>query len=129
MIARRRLRAASLAGLVAISTSGALLAQSPPPDFIASPEVYKVISQNDRFAIVQGTWKAGQRDQLHSHPALLFYWLSDCRMRWHSPDGTTREFTVAAGQSGSQPAVASHFLENIGPTECKILMFEAKPAS
>jgi quercetin dioxygenase-like cupin family protein len=118
-----------LFAIVAAAGPGLLHAQPTAPDFLASPDVYKVIAQNERSLVVQGVWKPGQRDQFHSHPAQLFYWLTDCRMRWYLPNGSTRDITVVAGHAGSVPPIESHSVENTGAAECRVLMFEAAPAS
>jgi beta-alanine degradation protein BauB len=68
----------------------------------------------------------GQRDALHSHPTMLYYWIKPCSMRFHLPDGTVRDLTVSAGQTGTQLPVAAYSVENISKSECKIVMFEAK---
>lgn len=125
----KAIRLAILGVFSALATLGVAvtsMAQVVPRDFTASPDVYRVRAENAEYRIVEGTWKPGQRDQVHSHPAMLSYWLTDCSLRWHMPDGAVRDITVSAGQSGSQGPVASHAVENMGKSECKIVMFEAK---
>jgi hypothetical protein len=106
--------------------AGASAGQGVVPDIAASPDVYKVRAENDQYRIVEGIWKPGQRDVLHSHPAMLYYWVTPCSLRAYLPDGATRDFSVVAGQAGSQPPVASHVVENVSASECKIVMFESK---
>lgn len=115
-----------LSGLAAFGVTGICKAQVVAPDFTASPDVYKVRAGNDKYRIIEGTWKPGQRDQFHSHPAMLWYWVTDCSVRFHLPDGASRDATVAAGEAGVQEPVASHSVENVGKSECKIVMFESK---
>ena len=117
-----------LLSAVACGTCTALLAQPVPADFIGSPDVYKVIAQNDQFHLVQGLWKPGQRDQFHSHPAQTYYWLTDCTLRFHSSNGSFQDASRKAGQAGSSPPVEKHSVENRGTSDCSVLMFEAKPA-
>ena len=76
--------------LAAFGVAGTSMAQFVGRDFIASPGVYKVVAENDQYRIVEGTWKPGQRDQIHSHPAMLWYWTTDCSIRFHQPDGMSR---------------------------------------
>ena len=106
--------------------AGATIAQAVAPDFAAAPEVYKVRGENDQFRVVEGVWKPGQRDAFHSHPAMGYYWLSDCSARIHLPVGGYREVTFSAGTAGTQAPVASHSFENIGKSDCRIVMFEHK---
>ena len=115
-----------LIGALLVSVGGASTGQGVVPDFTASPDVYKVRAENDQYRIVEGTWKPGQRDAFHSHPAMLYYWVTPCALRSSLPDGATRDFSVVAGQAGSQPPIASHAVENVSTSECKIVMFESK---
>ncbi len=65
------------------------VADEVPDAVTASPEVYKVIAENDSVRVVAATFKPGQRDMIHSHPAIGIYILSGCeKMRVHSADGT-----------------------------------------
>ena len=115
-----------LFAVAALGVAGTSTAQVVAPDFNASPDVYKVRAENDQYRLVEGTWKPGQQDQFHSHPWMLWYWVTGCSVTAHFPDGTTRNFTVAAGEAGVQEPIASHPIENVGKSECKIVMFESK---
>jgi quercetin dioxygenase-like cupin family protein len=110
----------------AMGASGASMAQEVGRDFVAAPDVYKVRSENDQLRMVDGTWQPGQRDAFHSHPAMGYYWVTGCALRFHLPNGVTRDDTVAIGQAGVQAPIASHSVENLGKTECRIVMFESK---
>jgi len=116
----------ALIGALLASVAEASIGQAVPPDFTASPDVYKVRAENDQYRVVEGTWKPGQRDSVHSHPAMLYYWVTPCSLRAYLPDGVTRDFSVAAGQAGSQAPVATHAVQNVSTSECKIVMFESK---
>jgi hypothetical protein len=116
----------ALSALMAFGTAAVCSAQVATIDIKASPEIYKEVAGNDQYRIVEGIWKAGQRDAFHSHPRLMFYWATDCTGRMYFPDGTTREITVKAGDHGTQEAIASHSVENRGTSECRIVMFEPR---
>lgn len=115
-----------VASAMLLGVAGTSMAQAVPQDFAAAPDIYKVVAENDQYRLVEATWKPGQRDIFHSHPAMLFSWVTGCSARVHLPDGTTREFKVSAGEAGTQMAVPSHSFENVGQSECKIIMFEQK---
>jgi beta-alanine degradation protein BauB len=110
-------------GLVA---GGWAQAQAVELSFKASPDFYKVVTENDQYRVIEAKWKPGQRDKMHSHPAHLYYWVTPCTIRWHLPDGKTRDVTVEAGRAGLGQAVAAHEVENIAKSDCTILMFEPK---
>jgi hypothetical protein len=98
--------------------------QVAPPDFKVSPDGYKVVAQTDQYRVIEGTWKPGQRDEFHSHPKAFYYWTTDCSLRSYLPDGTTQDFVVMAGRAGEQYAIPSHSLQNVGKSECRVVMFE-----
>ncbi len=51
----RRVRASVLSASAALGVAGASIAQVVPPDFKASPDVYKVLAENDQYRLVEGT--------------------------------------------------------------------------
>ena len=116
----------SLFALAAIGVTGSAIAQAVPRSFVASPDVYKVIAQSNEYLVIEVTWKPGQRDKVHSHPADGGYYLTDCSLRWINPGGATRDFYVPAGFSFANEPIASHSMENTGKTDCKLIMFEPK---
>jgi quercetin dioxygenase-like cupin family protein len=105
-------------------TTGAVLAQGIPQSFEASPDIYKVIAENAQYRVIAVTWKPGQRDQLHSHPASGVYYLTDCSVRVHMQDGTSRDFKPRSGTAIVQAPIPGHVLENTGESDCKLIMFE-----
>ena len=68
-------------GLIAVSLGlfafGSVQAQQLPRSFVASPDIYKVAAQNEQYKVISVTWKPGQKDVLHSHPANGVYYLTD----------------------------------------------------
>ncbi len=109
------------------ATSTIAVADEAPDMVTASPNVYKVIAENDSLRLVAATWKPGQRDMMHSHPAIGIYILSDCeKMRIHHADGTSNDWSAKSGAAGTNAPVTSHAIENIGDTECRLILFEPK---
>ncbi len=116
---------AALSALAGFGAIEACQAQVAPIDIKASPDIYKEIAGNDQYRMVEGIWKPGQRDDFHSHPRMLFYWATDCSMRWYLPDGTTQDVDVKAGRAGVQDTVV-HSVQNRGTSECRVVMFEPR---
>jgi len=112
----------------ALYAAGAGWAQTPtaPPGFVVSPEVYKVIAESDKYRVIEVVWKPGQRDKVHSHPDAATYYLTDCRLRNYSASGTPQDGARLAGRAGVQEPIAAHSMENIGTTDCRMIMFEPK---
>ena len=123
----RNTRTAIMAGTfccAAILSAIPALADDPPRSYAVSPDVYKVAAERDQTRVILVTWKPGQRDEFHSHPAAAGYFLTDCNMRFYYPDGRTVDQATKVGRAFVQPAIASHSGENRGDTDCKIVMFE-----
>jgi len=103
-------------------------AQDAPRAFAASPDVYKVIAESETHRIILVTWKPGQRDEFHSHPAGMgVYYVTDCKLSGHPPEGKPTQGERKAGLARFQPKpTKSHSVENVGSSECRIVLFEPK---
>jgi hypothetical protein len=105
----------------------AVQAQATPRSFVASPDIYKVIAENEQYRVIAATWKPKQRDNWHSHGApAAGYNVTDCSVRLHTPDGKFTDIKSKAGDARVGAQVPSHSLENIGSAECKLILFEPK---
>lgn len=107
-----------------LGPTGVAQAQPLPRSFAASPDIYKVIAQNEQYKVIAVTWKPGQKDVLHSHPANAVYYLTDCSLRIHTPDGSFRDAQPRAGAAIVQVPIPGHVLENVGSADCRLVMFE-----
>lgn len=102
-------------------------AQDSPLSHVAEPGVYKVISENAHFRVVQAVWKPGQRDAPHSHPATAVYYQTSCTMQAFGPDGSPRGGgPIGEGTVFVQDPIAAHAVQNTGSKECRVLIFERK---
>lgn len=99
-------------------------AQTHPRSYVASPDIYRVLAQDERFKVIAVVWRPGQKDVLHSHPANGVYYLTDCSIRIHAPDGSFRDAQPKAGYAVVQAPIPGHVLENTGATDCRVVMFE-----
>lgn len=99
-------------------------AQALPLSFAASPEIYQVVAEGPQYRVISVTWKPGQRDKMHSHPASAVHYLTDCKLRLRTPDGAVRDVAPVAGLAIVQPPIPAHDVENIGSADCRLVMFE-----
>ena len=102
------------------------LAEDAPPSYIAFPDVYKLVHENDQFLVIEATWQPGQRDAMQSHLPTVIYWITDCQLTAEIPGGKRIEGTQKAGTSRINPAVSGHIAQNMGDTTCKALLVERK---
>lgn len=124
---RSDLRGSGLVAAVLALSPLVSVAEDAPLSNVANPGIYKVLQENDEFRVVLATWKPGQRDELHSHPANATYTLTPCHARVWGPDGKVQgRADRAAGDALLQPHIAAHSFENIGSSECQILIVERK---
>lgn len=103
------------------------LADDVKPSFEASPDVYKVIAENDEIRVILATWKPGMKDKVHSHPKMFAaYTIKDCHRKIQKSDGSVDEKQLKAGSARVINPVKSHTFENVGTTECQQVLFELK---
>ena len=121
------LLATVFAGAALVMAGGARSDQTYPDAVTASPDVYKVIAESGDLRMVLATWKPGQRDAMHSHPALVSYSLTNCeKMRVFFPDGSSVGWSRPAGNAGQQEPTV-HSIANEGDAVCQNLFVEHKP--
>jgi len=104
-------------------------AQAPavPHALVASPDIYKVIAENDKYRVIEVTWQPGQRDKVHSHPDSAVYYPMDCMLRAFGGNGELIGQRLAlAGTAVVQMPIPAHSIENAGTTVCRLVMFEPK---
>jgi len=110
-----------------LGMSVSAVAEDVLPDYQASPEVYKVIAENEKIRVVLATWPPGYKDKVHSHPNMFAaFTVKECKRKLHKADGTVDEKQLKPGTSRIINSVKSHYFENVGDTECQQVLFELK---
>ena len=103
------------------------MAQTVPRSFVASPEIHRVVAQDNQYLVIESNWKPGQRDKFHSTPAYLSYNVTDCHLRRHLPVGQIVDYgTAPAGYAAQMQAVDSYAVENVGKSDCRVITFAPK---
>lgn len=104
----------------------ALAAQAPAQDpVVVNPKTVRVTLENERVRVLEAVLQPGDREQLHSHPASVYYVVEGGRVRNHAADGTVTESEVVAGQVVYREPV-THWAENIGTTTLRIVLIELR---
>lgn len=100
------------------------------PTFLADPETYRLLQEDQYFRILEVTWRAGNTDKPHTHPLpSVTVATSDCEMlRIHNADGSVREIAdTLAGKVTIVPMVTQpHRAENPGTEDCTAVIIERK---
>ena len=90
------------------------------------PDTCSVKLENERVRVYEWIFKPGDKEPMHTHPEMVFYALTDGKIRTYGPDGKVlREREIKAGDTfwmGPQ----KHMTENIGTTEFHELIVEFK---
>jgi hypothetical protein len=87
----------------------------------ASPDVYKILAENDQWRVIKATWQPGQEDNLHYHPAdRVSLFSTDCNLRLTNPNGSFKDVNPKAGTAKARTGkpVQAHKAKNIGDKVC-----------
>ena len=103
--------------------SSILYAQLPEE---VSPEVYKVLLENEDVKVLEVTFKPGQSDELHRHNVMTFYAIEGGKMQVALPDGTVKENEIPTGRIGNRKTITTHQVKNIGENTVKVIVVEHK---
>ena len=93
-----------------------------------SPQLYKVLLENDQVRVIEWHLKPGEKDPMHSHPPGVVYELSASTLRITTPDGKTVESSGTAGEIFWR-GPTTHAIENIGNTEAHAIAIDVKAAA
>lgn len=97
-----------------------------PDDIVKiSPEIHKVLFENDQIRVLKVTVKPGDKVGMHRNPENVNYILKPGTLRFTNPDGSTMDVDLTEGQVIPAPE-SSHAVENIGDTEVQTLGVELK---
>ncbi len=90
-----------------------------------SPNNYKVLLENDQVRVLQMDLKAGETDEVHSHPSETVYFVKGGKAKIHLPDGGVVEADIPDGHVMWNEAW-THQVENIGSADILAIIVEAK---
>ena len=103
--------------------------ENAPPAHVASPEVYKILTVNDQFRVIEATWQPGQEDNYHSHPAdRVSLCQTNRTLQLTNSGGSSRigEPKAATARARSAKPVKSNKAKNLGDQVCIIRIIELK---
>jgi len=118
-----------LAGAVLASVVGALvvrtaLSQDP---VMVTPDLYKVLLENQNIRVLEVTYQPGQSEGWHSHPRYFFYVVEPGKLRSEPESGEAEEFDLELGLNGLTGPVSKHSVKNVGDSVVRLLAIELKP--
>jgi quercetin dioxygenase-like cupin family protein len=114
-----------LAGLVAGSLYVlAMNAMAQDPTKVDSNH-YKVVFEDEQVRILKIKYGPKEKSVMHEHPNSVAVFLTDGKIKFNLPDGTSQEVTVKAGGSQANPA-GKHLPENVGDKAFEVILVEMK---
>jgi quercetin dioxygenase-like cupin family protein len=90
-----------------------------------NPETIRVRLDNERVRVLEAVIDPGVKEKMHSHPANVIHVIQGGTIRSHSPDGKATETTFQNGEVLFREPV-THWAENIGTTQIRVLIVELK---
>ena len=90
-----------------------------------SPDIYKVLYENDDYIILEATFEPGQGDNLHTHSDMFYYVIQGSMMQITSEDGEVFTAELKSGDFQKQKST-THQVTNIGSTTARIIAIEEK---
>jgi quercetin dioxygenase-like cupin family protein len=110
-----------LAALLCLTGSVAFAQDAVKTD----PKHYKVEFENSEVRVLRIHYGPHEKSVMHHHPDSVVTMLTDSRVRFTMPDGTSVEQTMKAGESKFTPA-GNHLPENLGDTAMEGILVELK---
>jgi quercetin dioxygenase-like cupin family protein len=110
--------------LLIVSCSGSKEKPLLPEE--VSPDVYRVLLDNDDVKVLEVTFEPGQSDNMHDHYPVTFHLLQGGKAQVTLPDGTVNEREIPTGFTGHNTEKVRHQVKNIGENTIKILLVERK---
>lgn len=92
----------------------------------ASPDIYEFMGSDPKVKVLLATWKPGQRDEFHGHPATTLYAITDIQGNLYDADDKATPFTMKAGEARFEDPVKEHSFENTGPSPAQMLIVEKR---
>ena len=122
MRSRTFLSVIAVSGAILVAASARAPAQDPA---VVNAKTIRVALENDRVRVLEAVLAPGDKEQMHSHTAYVFYVLEGGTMRSHTADGKTSESELRPGQVFYRDPL-THWAENVGTTTVRVVLVELK---
>lgn len=91
-----------------------------------SPDIFKILLENEHVRVVKYSLRPGEKDEWHTHPAKSSYVVSGGKLKVNLKNGETILAEENEGTASWMDYVGEHFVENIGNTTVTIVFTEVK---
>ena len=93
---------------------------------LVSPDMYKVVLENEHVRVVEYQILPGEKDNWHTHPAKVSYVISGGALKITLANGESFLVNEKTGSTSWFGAVGKHNAENVGKTPVHIVFVEIK---
>ncbi len=90
-----------------------------------APHIYKVVLENERVRVLEVKTSPGGKSDMHHHPDMVGYAVTDCTWLLTSPSGEPDRVELKAGETFYLPAV-DHRAEDVGSGLSHAILTELK---
>ena len=90
---------------------------------MATPEVYKLLFENEAVRVIEMTLKAGQTDNQHSHRDETVYYITGSKVKISLPKGNSMEADISVGHLMWHEEW-THTVSNIGDKDLRAIVVE-----
>lgn len=118
-------RALSLIIVAASLSLPSVLVRAQDP-VTATPEIYKVLHENDNIRILELTYQPGQGENWHSHPRYFVYVVEAGKLQVENDKGELREVDLKLGQHVLTGPITKHRVKNLSDHTVRLLSIELK---
>ena len=94
-----------------------------------SPDLYKVLLENEHVRILEYRVEPGAVEPWHTHPAKAMYVVEGGTLQITLEDGTTFLSEEKVGEAHWMGPVGKHMGKNVGSTPVRIVVVEVKAAN
>jgi quercetin dioxygenase-like cupin family protein len=115
--------AGTISVVLSIAVNTPCLAQDP---VAVDPAHHKVEFENDQVRVLRIVFPPGSRSVMHQHPSLIAIGLADATLKFHMPDGSSRDAPIKRGQVVAVKGPFAHEPENKGSTASEVIAVELK---
>ena len=91
-----------------------------------SPDIYKVMLENEDVKVLEVTFAPGQGDNMHEHGVITYNVVKGGKFLSTLPDGTVNEMDVPDGFVGHGNSIVKHQMKNVGNDTIKVIIVEHK---
>jgi quercetin dioxygenase-like cupin family protein len=91
----------------------------------ADPKHYTVEFENEKMRVLRIKYGPGEKSVMHNHPANLAVFLTDGKVKFTMPDGSSGEAEMKAG-TVEWDGGGDHLPQNIGGKPMELILVELK---